>query len=203
MHLTSFAHNLEFLSHLTYWKMFLVLLSSGHVVPVPESVVLILLGYLSALGKVKIWAVLAVGIFTTVFVDLIMYTLSLSGSELAMKFSKGASHALRGRYERAEERHLFALVFFSHFIPGWRFMNPIIAGVTQMPWKKFTLYTLISALAYGPFYAFIGYIFHTRVAAVIAAIQSAQHLLFSTFIIGVVVFFIVYNTRSKEHHAKE
>lgn len=202
LHLHNLTEHLDYLTHLSYWQIFLVILASGHVVPLPEAVLLILLGYLSALGKAKLLAVIAVAIFTVIFMDLIIYSLSLGGSELAMKFSRSAGKMLKGRYERAEEKHLFMLVFFSHFIPGWRLANPIIAGVTQMPWRKFTLYTFISALVYGPLYVLIGYTFHTRITELVTAIESVHHLLLWVFLVGVIIFFIVYNTRSKQH-AKE
>lgn len=196
----AFAHHLETLAHLSYGGIFLSILASGHVIPVPESVTLMLLGYLVFFGKLNLWKVFLVGIASTMAFDLVLYAISLGGSELAVKLTKRIKVSLIQRYQNAEERHLFGLVFASHFVPGWRFANPIIAGITQMPWKKFTLYSFISAAVYAPFFVAIGYIASARIARVILAIESARHLFLIILIIALVIFIVVYNIH---RHAKK
>jgi membrane protein DedA with SNARE-associated domain len=185
---------------LTYRGIFLAIIASGHIIPVPESVMLILLGYLAALGKLSIWKIITAAIFTTTIVDIVIYFLMLGGSELVIKFSKKLNTSLVERYRNAEERHLFGLVFASHFVPGWRFANPFIAGMTQMPWKKFTLYTIVSSIIYAPLFISIGFFFHSKIVPLIMAIESIRHLLLWALLVGVVASLaIVYN---KDHAQK-
>lgn len=193
---------LSYIDHinLSYKGIFLAIVASGHVIPIPESVMLILLGYVAAMGKMGIWKIFAAAIFTTAIVDLIIYTLMLGGSELITHISKRLNTSLIDRYRTTEEKHLFGLVFASHFIPGWRFANPFIAGITQMPWKKFTLYTIISSIIYAPLFIAIGFFFHTRILPLIATVESIRHILLWLLIIAVVAALaIIYN----REHAKE
>jgi membrane protein DedA with SNARE-associated domain len=197
IHFHSILTYIEHFTNLSYKGIFLAILASGHVIPVPELVMLILLGYLSALGKLSLWKIFGVAIVTTIVVDLVTYAICLGGSELVTRFSKKLNTGLTERYLNAEEKHLFGLVFASHFIPGWRFANPIIAGVTQMPWKKFTLYTVISSIIYAPLFVAIGFFFHTKIVPLLAAIESIRHILVWILVAVVVaVLAIIYN---KDH----
>lgn len=200
MHGFHFATEIHRLAHLSYGGMFLFLLASGHIVPIPESVTLILLGYVASLGTVHILGVLLVGIFTAFFLDMCIYFLSLGGSELLVRYSKKIKHSLIDRYHNAEERHLFFLVLASHFVPGWRLANPIIAGITQMPWRKFALYTLISSFIYAPIFVLSGYYFSAHLAPVITAIESVRHLFLILFLVSLGTIVVVYNMH---RHAKE
>jgi len=200
IHFHSIFSYIDRFSNLSYKGIFLAILASGHVIPIPELVMLILLGYLAALGKYSIWKAFAAAIFTTAIVDIVIYFVCLGGSELITKFSKKLNASLMSRYLNAEEKHLFGLVFASHFIPGWRFANPFIAGITQMPWKKFTLYTIISSIIYAPLFIAIGFFFHTRIIPLIATIESIRHILLWLVLVAVVaVLAIIYN----REHAKE
>ncbi|MBX4189665.1 DedA family protein [Candidatus Parcubacteria bacterium] len=196
----SVAGLVEYLGNLSYGNIFFIIIASGHLLPIPESATLILLGYISAFGKLNIWSVLAVAVLATIAIDLVVYAICLGGSELATRLSKRIKIELLDKYRNAEEKHLFGLVFASHFIPGWRFANPVIAGVTQMPWKKFTLYSLISSLVYAPLYTSLGFFFHGRVLPVVVFLQSLQHVILWVLAVALATFIIVYNIRS---HAKE
>lgn len=193
MHFGSFAQHIEALSHLSYGGIYVALLASGHVVPVPESVTLILLGYLSTLGRLSVWGIFSVGIASVMTFDIVLYLISLGGSELATHFSNKVKTSLVDRYRGAEEKHLFGMVFISHFVPGWRFANPIICGITQMPWKKFALYSFISSAVYAPMFVLVGYIFSARIGRVIIAIESIRHLFLILLIIAMGTAIIVYN----------
>jgi len=197
-----FQSIIQYVEHfgLSYKGIALAILASGHVIPVPESVMLILLGYIAALGKISIWKIIVDAIFTTILVDLVIYFLMLGGSELIVKISKNLNTSLVEKYRNAEEKHLFGLVFASHFVPGWRFANPFIAGMTQMPWKKFTLYTIVSSIIYAPLFISIGFFFHSKIVPLIVTIESIRHLLLWALLIGVVASLaIVYN---KDHAQK-
>src|SRR4051812_48503689 len=107
MHAFHFATEVHRLAHLSYGGMILFLLASGHIVPIPESVALILLGYVASQGTAHILGVLGIGIFTAFFLDMCIYGLSLGGSELLVRYSKRIKHSLIDRYHNTEERHLF------------------------------------------------------------------------------------------------
>jgi membrane protein DedA with SNARE-associated domain len=186
-HLHNIAGYVNYLSHLSHLSIFLAILASGHILPIPESVTLILLGYLAAIGKGKIISLLLIAFLATIFTDLVMYAISLSGSKLALALEKRINIDWIERYRTKEEKRLFFLVFASHFVPGWRLANPVIAGITRMPWRKFTLYTLISSLVYAPLFVLAGFFFNRNILPLIAAVESIRYLLFYILIVVAVL----------------
>jgi len=162
-HFTSIIHHLSALSHLSYTEIFFALLVSGHAVPIPESLTLVMLGYLSSLGDFVVWKIFIIGILSTYVFDLMLFVVARGGGELAERLIKKVRSSRLHRWMDKEEKHLFLITFASHFVPGWRFANPIIAGVTEMPWKKFFMYSLVGCVVYAPLFIIIGYFFIGRI----------------------------------------
>src|SRR5262249_39080297 len=95
----------HYLTTVTYLKAFLVIVASGHIIPIPESVTLILLGYESSQTAIHLSGVIAMSVLATIVIDLFMYFLCLGGSEIATYFSKKIKAELFNRYTNAEEKH--------------------------------------------------------------------------------------------------
>jgi len=136
-----------------------------------------------------------------------MYAISLSGSKLALYFEKKINIDWIEKYRTKEEKRLFFLVLASHFVPGWRFANPIIAGVTRMPWRKFILYTFVSSLIYAPFFILSGFFFHKDILPLISTVESIRHLLFYLLIIMTLILIGMFLEKNKKgynnHHAEK
>lgn len=199
-HLHNIAVYISHLSNLSYPDVFLAILASGHILPLPEIATLILLGYIAAVGKGQIIGIIIVAIIAIIFVDMVIYSISLSGNKLALRLEKKVNIDWIERYRNAEERQLFFLVFASHFVPGWRLANPIIAGVTSMPWKKFTLYTIISSVVYAPLFIFAGFLYHKDVLPLLITVESIRHALFFALIIVVVILLGVFFEKSNKRY---
>ena len=210
-HVHGFAGYISIFAHLSYPSIFLALIASGHVIPIPEGATLILLGYLAGIGARSLFGLYAIGAFSVLFFDMLMYTISRSGSKLAEKLLKKVKTHILERYHDASNAKTLSLVVISHFVPGWRFANPIIAGVAKVEWHKFLFFTLISSLIYAPLYISIGYFFHTRVFYVLSIFQSLnRNFLPFSFIgmgVGILVYVVILERRkrvyNKHHHAEE
>jgi len=59
--------------------------------------------------------------------------------------------------ERYYQRHGGKTVFFGRFIPVVRSVGFIVAGVSQMPWKRFLGYDVAGAVIWGVGHTLIGY----------------------------------------------
>ncbi|MDB5194429.1 MAG: rane-associated protein SNARE-like [Parcubacteria group bacterium] len=176
MHHNFILTNLAHLSHLSYPGIFLAILASGHVVPIPEGVTILLLGYLAGIGKGSIVGFAIVSILATTFFDLALYSLTLGGARVAATLSKKVEGKMTEKYIDASEPKIFGLVFASHFVPGWRLLNPVVAAVIRIPWHKFLLYSVISCAVYAPLYLLVGYVFHARILTLVTAILSLGRL---------------------------
>lgn len=207
IHLHSIAEYISYLSKLSYPSIFLAILSSGHIIPIPESVTLLLLGYIASVSHAKILGLLITALLATIVVDLIMYAISLGGSNLAKKIEKRINIDWIEQYKTVEEKRLFLLVFASHFVPGWRFANPVIAGVTKMPWKKFALYTVLSSLIYAPLFILAGFFFNKDILPLITTVESVRQVLLYALIIGALLLIGTFLQNNKKgynnSHAKK
>lgn len=192
LHFKSIAEFITLFANFSYPKIFLALLASGHVIPIPEGVTLILLGYVANIGSKTLFGVMGIGIFSVLFFDMLLYSISRSGSGLALWLSKKAKVHLLERYKNIRDRETLFLVVVSHVVPGWRFANPIIAGMAEVGWKKFFVFSLVAASIYAPLYILIGFYFHTKVLYLLALFKSFNRFLLPITLIGVGVGILVY-----------
>jgi membrane protein DedA with SNARE-associated domain len=187
--LHSFVSQVQFLEHFSYAGVFFGVLLSGHVVPIPEDVLLLLAGYLVAGGFGKLIPMILISIAAPIVTDSIFYWLARTGNKLAV----GLEHKIRGsvfeRYVKAMKEQTFSVVFLSRFLPGFRFASPLVAGFAKIPYKIFLAYNAFGALFYGPLFVLAGYVFHTKVAPLITAIEKLRHVIFvcllGAFAVGV------------------
>lgn len=148
----AFAH----LSHLTYPEIILAILASGHPLPVPEGVIFFALGILARHGIHMLAGVIAVAALSCFIYDMALYSLAYAGSKLVDALSKRAM-SWHHWYTGKRDHEVFFLTFVSHFVPGWRMANPVIAAGLGVPPKRFLLYTLVPALVYPAIYVLAGY----------------------------------------------
>ena len=92
-----------------------------------------------------------------VIYDVVLFSFAYFGSKLVTKISTTAKSTWIDRYSGAGDSKMLFLTTVSHFVPGWRMVNPVIAAGIKIPPKKFVMYTLISAILYPPVYILIGF----------------------------------------------
>ena len=196
-HLHSFFSYIGYLKNLSYPGLFFVIIASGHIIPIPEPATLIILGYLSGLGRHNIFGLIAVSMLAIMFFDFVLYFLSLEGSRLAEYLTKKVKIHILDKYTNASDGDLLSLMVVSHFVPGWRMANPIIAGITDIPFKKFALFTFISALIYAPVYIGIGYFFRSRILHIVHIFESFSQIALPIVLILSVIVLYIYLTLVK------
>ena len=78
-HLYSFFGYIGYLKNLSYPELFLAIIASGHLIPIPEQVTLIILGYLSGVGRHPFLGLIIVSVLAVMFFDLVIYFISKIG----------------------------------------------------------------------------------------------------------------------------
>ncbi|MES2213803.1 MAG: VTT domain-containing protein [Patescibacteria group bacterium] len=156
-YLKSIPATLAHLAHLNYPEIFLIILASGHPLPLPEGIIFIGLGILASHGGsfLGYWVTAVLAVFCY---DVILFGLGYTGSALAEKTSKKIRAEWIEKYTGASGRRAFFLVFVSHFVPGWRMVNPLICGALRLRPRDFFFYTICVALVYPALYLSIGYL---------------------------------------------
>lgn len=208
-HIYSFFGFIGYLKNLSYPEIYLIIISSGHLIPVPEPVTLLILGYLAGVGRSSLIGLLIVTFLAVITFDLIIYFIGKSGSRLADKLTKKIHTHILDRYKDASNLELSSLFILSHFIPGWRIANPIIAGITDIDLKKFFTFTLISSFFYTPVYLLLGYFLRSKIFSILKVFQKMHGLLGPIIILILLVGAVVYLALEKRKkvyntgHAKE
>lgn len=135
-----------------YWAIFLGIAIENTGIPLPGETITIVGGFLAGSGELGYWGVLGSAIAGAVLGDSFGYWVGKTG---------GWQFLLRvGRIFRIEEEKLnlakekyaqnaAKAVFFGRFITLLRIFAGPLAGITQMPYKKFLLYNIGGATVWA------------------------------------------------------
>lgn len=162
---------------------------SGHLVPVPEEVVLLLVGYASGIGLSNVYIAFAAASLGVITGDSALFFLSRSGNKFVEKLKNRLSQKKLERYENLMNAHAGKTIFLSRFIITLRFLSPILAGSLNVKWKTFALADFPAAVIYTGAFIFLGYHFNSDIASLITEVKLARHIIFILLItvIGLLV----------------
>jgi membrane protein DedA with SNARE-associated domain len=190
--LASFSDPVQYFESISYLGVFVAVGLSGHVLPLPEDAIMLLTGYIAALGIVKLPNVIAVAIVAILFADFCLYYVSYTGARIATKIEARIKANIFSWYADRMRKHAFRFVFISRFVPGLRFVGPVIAGYIKIRPLTFFLYSCCSAFIYVPTVITIGYIFDQKITPLLGVVESTRHIIFAVLLavltIGLVVW---------------
>ena len=173
------------LAEFSYLGIFGVSLISNVILPVPEEIILLALGYLAGTGRVNGFILVPIVILGLLISDIIMYTLSKRGNKL-VNFFYNKFFARRLSERRAWLlSHIEKVIFFSRFMVQLRFLGPFLAGQTKVPFQKFLKYELLALFVYVPFYIWAGGYFQNRIDFITDGIGTARNIIL--VFIGIVI----------------
>lgn len=181
------------LDGLSYVAVFLIALAAGYLVPAPEEVVFILVGYGVALAGLNIYLVILVSVLGIVVSDSIAFYLGFKGSVWVEKFEKKINTRQLEKYKNLAHRHAGKTVFTSRFIPTLRVLVPILAGTIKMKWKTFFFFDVSAAIVNVGALILIGHVFNRQISVVLSRAESTQRILsiLSIILIGTAISFII------------
>ncbi len=154
---------LDFVLELVYsWNafgIFVLMLLESTVVPIPSELVMPFAGFLVVQGKFELISIVLIATLGSLAGSIISYFLGkFFGREVFLKF---------GKYVFLEKHHLDIAhswfekfggktVFFCRFVPAIRHVISIPAGIAEMNFAKFALYTFAGALCWNSFLLAMG-----------------------------------------------
>lgn len=188
----SIADQLQYFESISYFGIFLAVILSGYIIPVPEDVIMFIVGYISAIHAVHLVPAVTISIFAIIVADYTLYYLSFRGFKLAVSFEKKIKASILNWYIARMKEHTFFVMFFSRFVPGLRVVSPLIAGMVKISHAKFLINSICSALVFAPLMILVGFFFHSKITPLIGAVESTKHILFIVFVIGVGLFAAVF-----------
>ena len=183
--------NIANLIHFSYLGLFLFLALVGFFAHIPEVIVLLSIGYFSAVGYFpKIPILLLVTFLGVLSGDLILYSLANKGSRFTNKILRKFGENKITKYNKFMEKNYGKTIFSLRFIYGLRIFSPILAGSQEKKnIKKFIFFNSLALAIYIPVFIFIGHHFYRNVSKIISDLEVIKHLLFIIFLIIFVFLF--------------
>ncbi len=185
-------YGLSYVEHLSYIGTFFSVAFSGYAIPIPEELILVFGGFLSAQGISNLYAIMAVSILGAVMGDNLIYYLSSHGSRFTQKYHKKVEKSHAGWYMRHMRKNPASTIFFSRFIVGMRFLNPLVSGLMEIPWKIFFISSFLSACIYIPLIVFLGFYFHNQIHTVLHVMHSIKQFTIMTIIAGTLILTLLF-----------
>lgn len=189
-----FGHSLEpLLKHYGYLAVGLALFLEDFGIPLPGETMLIAAALYAGTGHLNIWLVGVVALVAAIAGDNVGFAIGhFGGRALADRFGKYV-FLTQHRLDKAEDffrRRGTWVVVVARFIEGLRQANGIIAGIVEMPWKRFLAANAVGAALWVAVWASVGYLAgnhvetisryfkYAAIAAVVLALAfAARHLL--------------------------
>ena len=168
---------IQSLGALSYVGIFGVSILANVVIPVPEEIVLLALGFLVGTGQVNGYIIIGILIAGLFISDFCMYYFAKKGFKFVNFFyEKFFAKRLASKRDWLES-HVPEVIFFSRFLVQLRFLGPFLAGQTKTPTKTFVKYNLYALTVYVPFYILVGFYFHNRIEVISSGIVIARNLI--------------------------
>lgn len=134
-----------FLEHYGYAALFLAVLVEGVGLVAPGQTLLIAAALMAARGELNLMWVLFWAFIAACLGNGLGYLLGRwGGRPLLRKFRVNDKHLQRFKGYFARYGH--GVILFARFFDGLRQLNGIVAGLMQMPWQEFTLWSLLGAI---------------------------------------------------------
>lgn len=175
------------LGALSYVGIFFISLISNIFIPVPEEVVVLVLGYLAGGPHFELLILLPIVLLGLLTSDIAMYFLSKKGNKIITAFyNKVFAGRLASRTEWLRT-HIDKVIFFSRFLVQLRFLGPFLAGQMNVPFKRFLIIDLAALLIYVPLYLMAGFYFRSRLLFIIDGIGTVKNIIISLVLFALLV----------------
>jgi membrane protein DedA with SNARE-associated domain len=181
---------INYVEHFSYLAIFAFSLFAGYIIPFPEEVLLLIVGYMASVGFIHLTPAIFVVVVAIVIGDNILYRLTLKNNKHVTKLvHEVLSLKILIKKKDFIEKHLGTAIFISRFIPFLRFIGPVFAGYIKAKEKTFLLFNTLAIIIYVPIVIFIGYRFSDYFDWIVVELSKLRH--FTMFLIWIIVGLII------------
>jgi membrane protein DedA with SNARE-associated domain len=176
---------------LSYLGIFGISFLANIVVPVPEEVVILAIGYVVGMNSTHLnfWIVLPIVIFGMFLSDFIMFTASLKGNKIVRLVYDKFFAKLVPMNDDFIKKHIKKIIFISRFLVNLRFIGPFLAGQVKATYKQFVLLDGAAILLYATVLLWAGHYFSNRIESIFSGVGLFKNILL--VVIGVAVLIAV------------
>jgi membrane protein DedA with SNARE-associated domain len=184
---------LPYLEHSTYAAAFVLLLAAGVGVPIPEDIPILLSGYLSHRGVMRLDIALPVCFAGVLLGDACLFLLGRHGAQALRRRRRFADSVTSERLDRASaliNRHGVGAIVIARHIAGLRVAVFAAAGAAGMSFRQFIVWDALSACASVPLMMVLGYLFADRLETLVHHIHHVEHWVFATALLIVIIVIV-------------
>nr|WP_223242614.1 DedA family protein [Streptomyces sp. CBMA123] len=157
------------LDHYGYLAVALLVLLDNCGIPVPGQTILVLASVYAGTGHLDLAAVLLIAVAAATVGNSLGYLIGHTGGRAFVHRWGRYVLLTPARMERADgffARHGGKVVAVARFVDGLRQYNGIIAGTTEMPWRRFSVFNLLGAVLWTAVWGTFGYVAGANIGTV-------------------------------------
>ena len=190
---------INIISYLGYWGVFLAMTIESACIPLPSEATMPFAGFVVSEGKMTLLGITIAGTLGNLVGSWIAYFVGLKGGRPFLeKYGKYVliSHKSLDRAHDWFDKYGHEAVFISRLLPGIRTFISLPAGIAEMDFKKFSIYTFAGSL---PWVFALGYI-GVMLGPHWEQIKSYFHILDAIVLIAVVIviIYLLYHYRKRQ-----
>jgi membrane-associated protein len=181
MHEAFFITSVE---HFSYVAIFFFAIFAGYLIPLPEEIILLIVGYMASVRLIHLTPAIFVVIIALIIGDNILFTLARKNNKHVHRLVNEVLSLKIMKNRELMKKHIGKTVFLSRFFPFLRFVGPIFAGYVKASESVFQFYNTSAIIIYTPLVIGIGFYFNNYFNYIVGNIEKVRH-------IGVILVWII------------
>lgn len=185
--------------------MFGFLIACGFGFPMPEDIILISGGILSARGICDFWLTFLVTMAGVMIGDGIIYLFGRFAGDRVKKswlYRRVMTENMDEKTKNFWKKYGDRVIFMARFMPGLRMPIFLTSGIYKVSAAKFFLLDGFAAIISVPVWIWVGYVFGHNLELLGQKIKQFQFGIYGVLLIVILFFVVIYFTKKKLIHGK-
>jgi membrane protein DedA with SNARE-associated domain len=175
------------LGAMSYVGIFGMSLLANIVIPIPEEIVVLAIGYVVGMGGLNAFYVIPIIILGLFISDQVLYFGAKANNKFVTLFYNKLFAKRMATKQEWILNNMEKVIFYSRFMVHLRFLGPYLAGQNKVPWKKFITYELAALVVYVPLAILVGSYFHSRIKFLIEGVSVFRNIVLIVIIILILI----------------
>lgn len=168
---------LQQIGALSYFGILGVSFFANIVVPVPEEIVVLAIGYATGTGDLHFWIALPIVFIGALTSDFIMFWLSRRNNKLVNWFYEKFFARIVPVDQKFIESHIVKIIIVARFLVQLRFLGPFLAGRSKVSWQKFLAYDALALAVYAASLMWAGNYFANRIEMIFQGVNQVKNII--------------------------
>lgn len=201
---------IEIMNNFGYLGVFLLIAIENVFPPIPSEVILLFGGFMTTFSDMNIVGVIIASTLGSILGAIVLYYIGkiLNKERLKKIITSKPGKILRLKPEDIDKADNWfdtkgnKTVFFCRFVPIIRSLISIPAGMSEMPMKKFLIYTTLGSLIWNAALTIAGSIVGENWTSIVDIMDQYSHIILVLLIIIFIVAVAVFYKKRKKINAK-